>query len=245
MGIARLLAKGWVVFCIFAGAHALARAVLHGHAAIPEALPANIIPVFLFGAMGLLFVAGYGVSSGHLLSRFKPMHLLPGFNELVFIAFALLSFTVQTLPHRMPSGALNALDVAIRFVVPGQRALQDNLARCGLDGGRAYAAAVAWLLAIIFLASAISQIRMSAALVRLERKRRIEPLGATGIAFVLGLAAVIGIQFLYIGSAFAILPCSVIGGILGTVLMGVAPLMLAYLIAAALTNLLAAGPESS
>jgi hypothetical protein len=245
MGIARLLAKGWAVFCVFAGAQALARALLSGHPEIAEALPGTAIPLFLFGAMGLLFVAGYGLSSGHLLSRFRPTHILPGFNELVFIAFALLTFMAEAVPHRIPSGVLHALDTAIRFVVPGQRALEDNLARCGLDGQRASAAAVAWLLALIFLASAISHIRMSAALVRLERKRRIEPLGATGIAFVLGLAAVIAIQFLYIGSLFPMLPCPVLAGLGGAVLMGIAPLMLAYLVAAALTNLLAAGPENS
>ena len=64
MGIARLLAKGWAVFCVFAGAQALGRAVLSGDPQMAEALLGTAIPVFLFGAMGLLFVAGYGLSSG-------------------------------------------------------------------------------------------------------------------------------------------------------------------------------------
>jgi hypothetical protein len=86
---------------------------------------------------------------------------------------------------------------------------------------------------------------MQAALVRIERKRRIEPLGPTGIACVLGIVAVIGIQFLYIGSIFGMLSCSALAGLGGNVLTGLAPLMLAYLVAAALTNLLATSPEHS
>ena len=30
MGIARLLAKGWIIFCLFAGAHAFRLALLQG-----------------------------------------------------------------------------------------------------------------------------------------------------------------------------------------------------------------------
>jgi hypothetical protein len=243
MGVARLLAKGWVVFCLFAGAHALVHALSPGTPVL-QTLEPNAIPVFLFGAMGLLFIAGYGFSSGHLLSRLKPLHFVPGFNEIVFVLFAALSFIVQILPHHLSWGILNALEAAIRFAVPGQRALEINLARCNLDGGRAFAAAVGWLLAFIFLGSAISRLRIAAALVRLERKRRIEPLGPTGIAFALGLAAVAGIQALFIGSLFRLLPCQALSGILGAVLIGVGPLMLAYLVAAALINLLAASPET-
>jgi hypothetical protein len=243
MGVARLLAKGWIVFCLFAGAHAVGRALAPGAPPLQAILPVAIA-VFLFGAMGVLFIAGYGLSSGHLLSRFRPVHIAPGFNEIVFVLFAMLSFTVQIVPHHLSWGLLSALEAAIRFAVPGQRALEDNLARCGLDGGRAFAGACAWLLAFIFLGSALSRIRMAAALVRLERKRRIEPLGPTGIALVLGVAAVTGIQFLFIGTLFRLLPCPALSGALGDVLIGIAPLMLAYLIAAALTNLLAMHSES-
>lgn len=243
MGIARLLAKGWVVFCLFAGGHAIAQALSRATPALAAVVP-SAVPVFLFGAMGLLFIAGYGLSSGHLLSRFRPLHYLPGFNEVVFIVFAIVSFAVQVMPHGASWGVLNALEAAIRFAVPGQRALEDNLARCNLDGGRAFAAAVSWLLAFIFLGSAISRLRIAAALVRLERKRRIEPLGPTGIALVLGLAAVAGIQFLFIGTLFSLLPCRALSGVLGAVVTGIAPLMLAYLVAAALINLLATNPET-
>jgi thiosulfate reductase cytochrome b subunit len=243
MGVARLLAKGWVFFCVFAAAHAIARAARAG-VPIPAAIEPATICVFLFGAMGVLFIAGYGLSSGHLLSRLKPLHFVPGFNEIVFVTFAILSFAVQIAsPHPFGAG-LNALETAIRFAVPGQRALEGSLARCGIDGGRAFASAASWLLAFIFLGSALSRLRLSAALVRLERKRRIEPLGPSGIALVQGFATVAGIQLLFVGSLYRLLPCAVLSGILGPVLAGAGPLMLAYLAAAALTNLLAINPES-
>jgi hypothetical protein len=94
------------------------------------------------------------------------------------------------------------------------------------------------------LGSAISRLRITAALVRLERKRRVEPLGPQGIALVLGVAAVAGIQFLFMGTLYRMLPCNALGGISGALLIGLAPLMLAYLIFAALTNLLATHPEA-
>ncbi len=242
MGVARLLAKGWLVICLFAAGHALVRA-LSSHVPAVPALEGVAIPMLLFGAMGFLFIAGYGLSSGHLLSRFKPMHFAPGFDEIVFILFVLLSFLIEVAPHHLSSGILNALETAIRFAVPGQRALEENLARCNLDGGRTFSAAVAWLLGFVFLGSAISRLRMAAALVRLERKRRIEPLGAQGIALVLGVAGVAGIQLLFMGTLYRWISCSLLGDITGALLIGVAPLLLAYLIFAALTNLLATHPE--
>src|ERR1043165_8981821 len=112
MGVARLMAKGWVFFCVFAAAHAVARAARAG-GPIPAAGEAAVICLFLFGAMGVLFIAGYGLSSGHLLSRLKPLHFVPGFNEIVFIAFAVLSFAIQAAsPHPFGAG-LNALETAI------------------------------------------------------------------------------------------------------------------------------------
>ncbi|HUJ03844.1 MAG TPA: hypothetical protein VLW75_09425, partial [Rhizomicrobium sp.] len=113
-----------------------------------------------------------------------------------------------------------------------------------LDGARAFASAFTWVLAFIFLGSALSRLRLAAGLVRLERKRRPEALGATTLAFVLGVLAVVGLQFLYVGTAYRILPCAILGGITGDVLIGLGPLMLAYLIDAALTNLMALGPEA-
>src|SRR5579885_3042851 len=99
MGIARLLAKGWIVFCLFAAAHALHFALASG-LPLDSSLAAIGICAALFIAMGLLFVGGFGVSAAHItgtpwLARFKPHHLLPGFNEAVFAVFVLLSFINQ------------------------------------------------------------------------------------------------------------------------------------------------------
>lgn len=248
MGVARLLAKGWVAFCLFAGGYALS-----GSAALPGAAPAVprvLLIVFLFGAMGLLFIAGYGASASHggapFFQRLKPHHILPGFNELVFIFFAIVSFLVQAiyLAHNVQGGVLGALQAAIAFAVPGQAKLLFALGSCGLDGGRMFASSLAWLLAFIFLGSSLSRIRLMAGIVRLERKIRPEPLGPTGVALVQGLVAVAGIQLLYVGTLYRLLPCSVMQGIVGDALVGLAPLMLSYLIIAALTNLLALGPEA-
>ncbi len=84
---------------------------------------------------------------------------------------------------------------------------------------------------------------MEAALVRLERKGRPEILGATGLVFVLGMAAVVAIQLLFMGTAYLLIPCWIYSSIPGSVLIGLGPLTLGYLIKAALTDLLALGPE--
>ena len=214
MGAARLLAKAWVVFCLFAGGHALVRA-LAAHTPLLFAAQQIGVSVFLFGAMGVLFIGGYGASSAHGgLARLKPNHIAPGFNEVVFIAFAALSFFVQTayLPMHVTGGILGVLQAAIRFAVPGQRMLEETLARCGLDGARIFAGAFAWLLAFVFLGSALSRIRLAAGIIRLERKSRPEALGGSALAFMLGLVAVTGIQLLFIGSAYALLPCTIVSG---------------------------------
>src|SRR3569623_383571 len=170
MGVARLLAKGWIVFCVFVGAHAIARALSAGVPAVAATEP-TLVAIFLFGAMGVLFIAGYGLSGGHLFRRYRPAHVLPGFNEIVFMVFLVLSFAIQIVPQHLSWGILNALEAAVRFAVPGQRALEAALTRCRADGGRAFAGACTWLLAFVFLGSALSHVRMAAGLVRLERKR--------------------------------------------------------------------------
>jgi hypothetical protein len=248
MGIARLLAKGWIVFCLFAGAHALRLSLISG-AALQSSLAPIVICALLFLAMGLLFVGGFGASAAHLgapwLSRFKPHHLIPAFNEAVFLIFVILSFLDQALvaPGAMNHGAAGALENAIYFVVPGQRALVRALEGCTLDGGRAFAAAFAWLLAIVYLASAASRLRLAAGLIRLETGARPQPLGPTLRAFLFGIVAVVGIQFLFVGSAYPWLNCSAFADITGALLIGLAPLMLAYLIVAALASLMASAPE--
>ncbi|HUO91312.1 MAG TPA: hypothetical protein VMU22_00235 [Rhizomicrobium sp.] len=248
MGVARLLAKAWIAFCVYAGAHAVARAMAGGTDFIP-ALQQMSLCTALFGAMGLLFVGGYAASATHsgmaALAKLRAHHVLPGFDEIVFVVFAIFIFFVQTnyAPGHPTGGALGALAAAVHFAVPGQQVLETQLAQCSLDGGRVASSAFAWLAAFIFLGSALSRIRMEAALVRLERKGRPEILGATGLVFVLGLAAVVAVQMLFMGTAYLFVPCLVFKGITGAVLIGLGPLMLAYLIKAALTDLLALGPE--
>ena len=61
---------------------------------------------------------------------------------------------------------------------------------------------------------------------------------------VAGLVAVVGVQFLFVGSAYPWFPCSAFADIAGALLIGLAPLMLVYLVVAALATLLASSPES-
>ena len=248
MGIARLLAKGWIVFCLFAGAHAIRLALLTGIPLQTSAFAIGICAA-LFIAMGLLFVGGFGASAGHSrtpwLTRLRPRHLIPGFNEMVFIVFVTLSFLNQALvaPVVIDRGAACALENAMYFLLPGQRALVHALEGCTLDGGRAFSAAFTWLLAIVYLANAVSRLKLQAGLIRLEAGERVQPLGPTLRAFLFGIVAVVGIQFLFVGSAYPWLACSAFADITGAVLIGLAPLMLAYLIVAALASLMAAAPE--
>lgn len=249
MGIARLLAKGWVVFCLFAGAHALRMTMANGMASAGSIF-AVVICVVLFAAMGLLFVGGFGVSGvvlgTPLLERLKPHYLVPGFNEAVFLLFVTLSFVNQALfaPQYIGSAMTQAVESAIYFAVPGQRDLVSVMDGCSLDGGRIFSAAFAWLLAVIYLGSAASRLKLQAGIIRLERSGKPELLGPTLRAFLLGIVAVVGIQFLFVGSAYPWMNCSAFADITGALLLGLAPLLLSYLIVAALASLLASSPES-
>jgi hypothetical protein len=254
MGIARLLAKGWILFCLVAGAHALRLALISGMAP-PEALAAVGVCAVLFAAMGLLFIGGFGVSgglavhgkeTGPLLAWLRPHHLIPGFNEIVFLGFVALSFAVQVAvaPQMMALPTARAVAAAVAFAVPGQQALANALYSCDMDGGRVFAAAFAWLLAAIYFASACSRLKLQAGLIRLEQAGRPEVLGPSLRAFIFGVAAVVAIQFLYLGSAFPLLGCSAFADITGALIAGLAPLMLAYLIVAAMASLLASAPKN-
>ena len=53
----------------------------------------------------------------------------------------------------------------------------------------------------------------------------------------------VAFQFLYVGSAYRFVSCGAYTETAGAVLIGLAPLMLAYLIMAALANLRATGTE--
>ena len=248
MGVARLLAKGWILFCVFAAAHAIHRS-LTGTALNAASIPVIVVSTLLFIAMGVLFAAGYGVSardgSTPLLARLKPHHLLPDFNGAVLLIFAALSFLNQVAfaPSHLTGTVVGAIQQAIQFLVPGQNALLVALSPCAVDNGQAFSSAFAWILAIVFVASALSRVRLAAGLLRLERMNRPEVLGSTVHAAVLGLAAIAGIQLLFVGSAYGWINCRVLIALPGAVLIGVGPLLLGYLIVAAITAAAAIGPD--
>lgn len=252
MGIARLLAKGWLLFCIVAAGHALHLALASGMTA-GSALLAIGVCVILFAAMGLLFVGGFGVSGGLPQSQggtplaiwTRPHHLLPGFNEIVFLLFVALGFAMQVAlaPQLMLFPAVHQLEAAMYFAVPGQHALVRALDTCNMDGGRVFSAAFNWLLAIVWLGSALSRLKLQAGIIRLEMAGKPEIIGPSLRALIFGIVAMVGTQFLYLGSAFPLLGCSAFADITGAVLTGLAPLMLAYLIVAALASLMASAPE--
>ncbi|MBL6937135.1 MAG: hypothetical protein ISR49_04825 [Alphaproteobacteria bacterium] len=249
--MARLLAKGWVVFCLFAGAHALALD-LRGSVPPLQAATGAAICVFLFAAMGLLFVAGFGLSSAggpHLLrTRLASRRFLPGFDGAVFLAFVAVSFAqIFVIPFIGGSAAGHGLQKAMDFVVPGLAGIDARLSACGITPLYIYSislsSAVTWLLAMIFLASAVSRIRLSAGLLRLERVQHPTPFGPTVLAAIYGTVAIIAFQLLYMGSAYPLLPCKAFYRVTGAVLIGLAPLLLSYLIYASLVALVASGPE--
>src|SRR5277367_5274132 len=129
MGVARLLAKAWIAFCVFAGAHAVSHAMASGTDLV-SALQQVGLCTALFGAMGLLFVGGYAASASHsgmvALAKLRAHHVLPGFDEIVFTAFAIAIFVAQTnyAPAHPSGGAVGALIAAVHFAVPGQQVLE-------------------------------------------------------------------------------------------------------------------------
>jgi hypothetical protein len=253
MGVARLLAKGWVVFCLFAAAHALDFALRRGEPPM-QASSAIVICMLLFGAMGLLFIGGFGASSAGgpplLRARLRLRVLVPSFDGGVFLAFVVTSFVVQTyfITAIGGSAVAQALQKAMYFIVPGLPALVQRLSTCSDATPYVYsltlASAVAWLLAIVFVASSVSRIGLTAGLLRLERALHPQPFSPTVLAALYGIAAVVGFQLLYVGSAYPWLGCSAFTGITGAALIGLAPLMLAYLVFAALATLRASGPAN-
>ena len=251
MGVSRLLAKAWIVTCLFAGAHALRFALFSGADPWPQVLQV-LAALGLFAAMGLLFVGGYGVAKDAFHSRAvailkvgKVPHPMPLFNDLVFLVFAALSFVDQVwyAPHHLSGPVTNALEGALYFAVPGHAVVVDRLGACALDGGRVFASSFAWLLATVFAGSAISRLKQTADAMRIDRMLHPQSLSPMGLAAILGIIAVVGIQCLFVGSPLGLLPCSVYAGLPGTLLIGFAPLMFAYTVYAALAALLAGGND--
>jgi hypothetical protein len=163
----------------------------------------------------------------------------------VFLVFVCLSFVNQVVvaPANLTGTVIDGFEKAMYFAVPGQRALANALGGCGMDGGRIFASAITWLLAIVFLCSSLSRLKHEARILRLERAMRPDALGPKAVAILLGIAAVIGFQLLFVGSAAAFLPCSAYADLTGALLIGLAPLLLAYVIPAALAAALATGRE--
>jgi len=250
MGVSRLLAKAWIVTCLFAGAHALRFALLNGGDPWVAASPV-LVAMGLFAAMGLLFVGGYGVSKEVFHQRANPVfkvdqpHPMPWFNDLVFVVFAGLSFADQVwyAPQHLSGPITDAFERALYFAVPGHAVVIGRLGDCGLDGGRVLASSFAWLLALVFAASAISRLKQTADAVRIDRLLHPQSLSPMGLAAVLGIIAVAGIQCLFVGSPLTLLSCSAYAGLPGAMLIGLAPLVFAYSVFAALAALLAGGSE--
>jgi hypothetical protein len=252
MGVSRLLAKIWIVVCLFTGAHALYGALMGVGDVWSAALQVSAA-VALFAAMGLLFAGGYGVSQNTfgkrvsaLLHSGKPAFTLPLFNDAVFLAFAALSFADQVwyAPQHVSGPVTDALEAALYFAVPGHAVMVDRLSQCTLDGGRVFASSFAWLLAFVFVASAVSRLRHTAEAMQRDRALHPQSLSPTGLAGVLGIAAIIAIQCLFVGAPLALIPCSHYAGLSGALLIGLAPLVFAYVIYAALAALLAsAAPQ--
>ena len=249
MGIARLLAKGWLLFCLVAGGHALHLTLATGTAPANAWLAISVC-VLLFAAMGLLFIGGFGVSGGlpgtPLLAWLRPHHFMPGFNEIVFLGFVGLSFIVQVAlaPATLEMPWAHALEHAVAFAIPGQSALTEALDACDMDGGRIFAAAFSWLLAAVYFASACSRLKLQAGLIRLEQGAKPEIIGPALRAFLFGAVAIAAIQFLVMGSVFPLLDCRAYVDITGALLTGLAPLMTAYLVVAAMASLLASAPAA-
>ena len=199
MGIARLLAKGWIVFCLFAGAHALRIALASGlplalFRCSPSASASSCSPPWACCSRAASAFRR-ACPARRCRARLRPAHLVPGFNEIVFVLFVVPGF-------RQPGLVRAAISVrqcrdaagasAVYFAVPGQRALVEALDACSLDGGRIFSSAFTWLLAVVYLASACSRLKLQAGIIRLERNTRPEVLGPTVRAFLLGLVAVVG-----------------------------------------------------
>jgi hypothetical protein len=249
MGVSRLLAKLWLLTCLFAGAHSVRSALLAGGDPA-VVVPQILVSVLLFAAMGLLFVGGYGVSKDAFHTRaialFKirrPAHTMPLFNDLVFLAFVIVSFVEQAwvAPHRLTGRLTDALEGALYFAVPGHAVVVDRLGECALDGGRVFASSFTWLLAIVFAGSAISRLKQTSDAMRIDRMLHPQSLSPTALAAVLGVTTIFAVQGIFVGSALSLLPCSAYAGLPGAMLIGFAPLAFAYLVYATLAALLASG----
>jgi hypothetical protein len=248
MELTRLLAKAWTLSCLYAGAVAL-NSAFAGSSDVPAALIAIAGTVLLFLAMGLVFAAGGLFLSGRASMlkrkwwRKHPFRLECGFDEGVFVVFAVLSFADQAFfaPRHLSGAVTTALEQAIYFAVPGQRAFVGLARPCLFDGGRIFASAFSWSLALIYLGSTLSRLKLRVARIRLRRAAAPAAAGGRVDTVFLSVATIAGIQLLYVGSGYTFMPCSMLAGVAGALVVGLAPLMLAYAAVACLSLLCAAG----
>ena len=237
MGIARLLVKAWIAVCFYTGAVGLAYA-LPGSSDPLATAGAVLGALTLFAVTGVLFVAGYGIPGGRIarLKEWRPKRLKPSFDEAAVVLFAGLIFLVQTFyaPDHRAGPVPDGLEKAIYFAIPGQRVLAGQAGQCMLDGGRIFSSAFAWFMALIYLASALSRLRR-----RAERFRRLPHAEIGPVALFLCAVSVAGIQLFYVGNGYALMPCSMLAGVVGALATELVPLLLAYAFATMLALLLA------
>ena len=113
-----------------------------------------------------------------------------------------------------------------------------------MDGGRVFAAAFAWLLAVIYLASApLRGSRLQAGIIRLERNDRPQALGPTLRAFLSGHGGGGGDPVSVRGFGLSLAQLQRLRRHHRRASDRAGALMLAYLIVAALASLLASSPE--
>lgn len=238
--MARLVAKVWVMFCLYAGALALNLALPGSPDAWAEA--ARICgATLLYLCTGFLF-AGMAVRLLHrreTLIRHSWRDI--DFNDVLFGIFLFLTFCDQAFfaPDHLAGVFSQSVEQAAFYAVPGQRALSRLVHSCTMDGGRIFASAFSWCLALIWFGSALSRLKISAGLLRAAWSVAPDRTRGLTSAVLLGLCAAAGIQVLYAGSGIRFLPCSMTAGIAGGLLTGLAPLLLVYVIITALTGLIA------
>jgi hypothetical protein len=78
----------------------------------------------------------------------------------------------------------------------------------------------------------------------LERVKRPPAFNPTLLAALYGVVAIVAFQLLFVGSVYPWLDCPAFTDLTGAVLLGLAPLLLGYMIFAALAALRASGPEN-
>ena len=120
MGVARLLAKGWVLVCLFAGAHALRFALGRRQRSFTAVPPADrlrrccSLPWGCCSSAAMALRAAICASPVSRLPISLP-HALPGFNEIVFLFFVCLSFLNQIVvaPAHLSGTVVDGFESAI------------------------------------------------------------------------------------------------------------------------------------